>query len=121
MYVYFIKSGPFVKVGCAADPVRRLNELQIGNPQKLMLVAMLRGKSQAHGEQFERAIHSALRRLSIRGEWFEYGPIAWVIKQLRRDMSIDEALQIFRSHFKHQRARRLRRKEREQICPEVTK
>ena len=106
MYLYFIQARSYVKIGYASDPVDRMNELQVGNPIPMQIVAVVRCNSQGHAQEFERAIHSIVRRYSIRGEWFEYGPIAWAISRLRTNIHIDEACSIFRNHLKHQRAKR---------------
>ena len=86
MYLYFIQARSYVKIGYASDPVDRMNELQVGNPIPMQIVAVVRCNSQGHAQAFERAIHSIVRRYSIRGEWFEYGPIAWAISRLSQDI-----------------------------------
>ncbi len=66
--VYFIQAvdgGP-IKIGWAEVPKCRLADIQIGNPQQLVIVGILNG-----GERREREIHTRFRHLRIRGEWFE--------------------------------------------------
>lgn len=59
-------------------------------------------------EQYERALHSVLKPYHVRGEWFEYGPIARPIQRMRADIGLDEACALFREHLVCQR--RVRRK-----------
>jgi hypothetical protein len=44
-FVYFVRSGAsdFIKIGWAAEPHRRLIDLQCGNPEELSLVAIIEG------------------------------------------------------------------------------
>ncbi len=70
MFLYAIaedRSGP-CKIGYAADPHKRLVDLQIGNPRKLSLVWSV------ETEHYRRAERFAHRRAGlmhhIRGEWF---------------------------------------------------
>lgn len=65
--IYFIQSGGFVKIGyCDRDPIRRLEKLQIGNPIKLRLIALMTG-----GPAEERELHDKYRHNFVRGEWFK--------------------------------------------------
>ncbi len=70
MYLYAIsesRAGP-CKIGYAADPAKRLCELQIGNPRPLALVHA------CMSEHYRRAERIAHRRAGLthhlRGEWF---------------------------------------------------
>lgn len=67
MFVYFIQAGDDgpVKIGIAADPQKRLDEMQIGNHADLVLIAYRPG-----GLQMERELHARLASGRIRGEWF---------------------------------------------------
>lgn len=66
-YVYFIRAGrmPMVKIGSALEPEKRLESLQIGNPQKLHLIGYSIG-----GMPLERQWHQDWKHRRIRGEWF---------------------------------------------------
>lgn len=66
-YVYFIRAGrmPMVKIGSALEPEKRLESLQIGNPQKLHLIGYSIG-----GKPLERQWHQDWKHRRIRGEWF---------------------------------------------------
>ena len=74
-HVYFIKSGRKsgspIKIGVAKDVMRRLNELQIGNPIELILLAAFKANSDAHAYWLEKNLHKFFKEDHIRGEWFE--------------------------------------------------
>jgi hypothetical protein len=64
--VYFVECGDFVKIGwCSGDPIRRLSELQNGNPHRMSLLGTMRG-----GPREEAALHRRFSELRGRGEWF---------------------------------------------------
>jgi hypothetical protein len=69
-FVYFIctDDGEFVKIGWAADPEKRLAQLQTGNPKRLVIVATLLGdrELEAEAHEFFRPASDELRV----GEWF---------------------------------------------------
>lgn len=69
-YCYIIRAGNHVKIGAAADPFRRLQELQTGNPVVLEIVAVLPG-----GFDMEKHLHEKFREDHYHGEWFHCGPI----------------------------------------------
>jgi predicted GIY-YIG superfamily endonuclease len=70
--LYFIQQADapdYVKIGFARDPVRRLRELQVASPKKLLVVDIVEG---------DRAEEAALhRRLKAKGkhasgEWYQF-------------------------------------------------
>lgn len=68
-YVYFIQMGFFgpIKIGFSENnPLGRLRDLQVGNPEELRLIGYLRCKDRST----ERTLHEEFRALKIRGEWF---------------------------------------------------
>lgn len=67
-HVYFIASGPFVKIGWAIEPARRLLELATGNPVELVLLGSTPGT-----RKLERALHLAFATSRVQGEWFRRG------------------------------------------------
>ena len=71
MRLYFIQhddDGP-IKIGIAADPARRLESLQVGNPVALRLLAHRPGAL-----ELEMDLHRRLAAFRIRGEWFNAVP-----------------------------------------------
>jgi len=66
--IYFIQvgdKGP-IKIGTAVSPEERLKQLQIGNHEKLNLIAIIPGDS-----SLENKIHRDLRKFRRDGEWFD--------------------------------------------------
>lgn len=64
-FIYAIESGDAVKIGYAADPVRRLSELNVGSPGTHRLLGFITGTKAQESEA-----HILLRRWRVRGEWF---------------------------------------------------
>jgi hypothetical protein len=71
-FVYFTQAdedGP-IKIGFTSDdPMRRLAQLQTGNPATLKLLGAIRGSSAR-----EKEFHAALSQWRLQGEWFEAHP-----------------------------------------------
>src|SRR5262245_23909222 len=65
VYVLLAERSGMLKVGYAADPGRRLAELQTGSPEELILMGYLPG-----GPELEQHIHNLLRVEHVHGEWF---------------------------------------------------
>lgn len=81
--VYFIATvgAPFVKIGWAKKPAKRLTELQTGCPQQLTIMATTPGTIQD-----EFAMHRKFASLRVRadGEWFHLtGELANYIESLK--------------------------------------
>lgn len=66
--IYFIteKGSHYVKIGYSEDPVKRLKELQTGNPRKLKILGILPGLFEA-----EKGYHEAFSKYRVQGEWFK--------------------------------------------------
>lgn len=83
--IYFIRAvnTRSFKVGVASDPRKRLRELRIGSPVKLVLS---RDVECDNAFEVEQRIHGCLKEFHSHGEWF--------------NCPIDKALQIFDSQVK---------------------
>lgn len=64
-YVYFMRSGDAIKIGFSIQPLKRTDELQIGNPEELELLGTFKGTIRD-----ERSLHDDFSHLEIRREWF---------------------------------------------------
>ena len=66
--VYFVQEGEggAIKIGYAKNPIARLKELQVANPDKLNMLGVIRVDS----GNLEYLIHKKFAHLKIRGEWF---------------------------------------------------
>lgn len=74
--IYFIQSGQEVKIGISGDVPRRLEELQVGNANKLILRYEIKDVQ----DIFEGFVHSICQRYYVRGEWFEIGALDHLLK-----------------------------------------
>jgi hypothetical protein len=75
-FVYFIESGwggP-VKIGSAENPLRRLEQLQTGNPTELHLLATVDFETTTEAE-----VHCRFRQDRLSGEWFYPSPLLWAL------------------------------------------
>lgn len=64
-FVYFVKSGHFVKIGTSKNFISRLSELQVGNPEKLKILGRIFGDRTT-----EKKLHKRFAKHHHRGEWF---------------------------------------------------
>lgn len=69
--IYFIKSDSgHIKIGhTKKNPQARLKALQIGSPDKLIILKTIRG-----GYAMETHLHSKFKHLHVFGEWFSASP-----------------------------------------------
>lgn len=74
-WTYFIEGGPFIKIGSAISPLKRLKELQTGNPYTLRLLAVIADD--------ERWLHWKFSHLRARGEWFR-AECGFIVRKLSR-------------------------------------
>lgn len=67
LYVYFVQAeyGGAVKIGKARNPRTRVNELQCGNPDLLVIRAVIVAARSTEGN-----LHRALDDYRLEGEWF---------------------------------------------------
>ena len=77
-WVYFITSGPWLKIGVSDNVDARMANLQTASPVKLKLVAKVGCRSKAEAFALEKKLHSNLRSYRAEGEWF-YGRAISVI------------------------------------------
>lgn len=70
-FVYFISDGEFIKIGKAADPQKRLGELQTANARKLELLYVVPCKGDAAARDVEAYLHRVYREYAREGEWFD--------------------------------------------------
>ncbi len=80
-FVYFIRSGEFVKIGISDDPTDRMAELQVGNPVTLALEASVQTLTPWLDED---VLHDRFDSKRVRGEWFRLSTatVMAVVKEL---------------------------------------
>tara|TARA_B100000131_G_C18023053_1_gene575364 strand:+ start:493 stop:786 length:294 start_codon:yes stop_codon:yes gene_type:complete len=68
-FLYIIQSDltGMIKIGRSKDPVKRLKQLQTGNPNELKLIASFKDQGWK-----EKIIHESLKSFRLKGEWFSY-------------------------------------------------
>jgi hypothetical protein len=69
IYFIFNERANAVKIGTAREPDARLESLQVGSPDPLILLLEIPG-----GLKFEARLHARFQSLCIRGEWFRADP-----------------------------------------------
>lgn len=77
-YLYFIRSnGPaqIAKIGISEVPERRLMELQVSNPYKLEILAVVPAYSSVVARQMEKQAHRMFSYSKLNGEWFKYDKV----------------------------------------------
>lgn len=68
--IYFIQCNQAVKIGhTTRNPLERLQQLQIGNPYPLTLLATIPGERPEEGH-----LHARFKEHLIRGEWYMITP-----------------------------------------------
>lgn len=67
-YLIAAEGTHLVKIGIAKDPMRRLRELQTGQPMDLHLLWFI-------AEDYEHDLHVHFSAYRVRGEWFDLTPL----------------------------------------------
>lgn len=73
-YVYFLKSGEFIKVGRTRDLDRRKRQIQTGSPLECLYIGFVRFtgcQASCDAGLVERTIHKILKPFRAHGEWFK--------------------------------------------------
>jgi predicted GIY-YIG superfamily endonuclease len=101
-YVYvYVLSCPqgLLKLGVAADPRRRLRNLQVGSPVQLELAASYRMSDRPTAEAVAAALQERFREQRERGHWFRATPV-----QVRRAITERSLIQLYRPSEAGERA-----------------
>lgn len=80
-WVYFLRDDEAraVKIGFSRDPIRRIQQIQTSNPNRLRLLGAIRSV-----EAFEQFLHWSNRDRRMSGEWFNDtdGGLSSILKML---------------------------------------
>lgn len=91
-YIYVVMDGNFCKIGVATNPVKRLADLQIGNPRPLTMPHKFECWHIHQARELEMEAHMRLveHGYAKSGEWFRITPdeAAWVIRGI--DYMLDD-------------------------------
>tara|TARA_R110002111_G_scaffold170741_4_gene236443 strand:+ start:1173 stop:1784 length:612 start_codon:yes stop_codon:yes gene_type:complete len=86
-HIYFIKSGPFVKIGFSTNTKYRMKHLQIASPHELELLFEIMGD-----KLIENYVHLILKDHHHRGEWFHINEtVQQFMNVVMKGYPIDEA------------------------------
>jgi len=87
----FEVSGP-VKVGISKSPLKRMQTLQTGCHDRLVLISKHAFWKRRHAEMVEKSFHAAMEPYRLNGEWFDLSVPSAVV-------ALDKALNQFVDHF----------------------
>lgn len=92
--VYFIMAigSGCVKIGFSENPEKRLLQMQIGTPAKLILA----GSVPIH-QRYERVIHDYLRKHNVQGEWFGLSDEVIEFMRVATDEGRDGVMRVLRA------------------------
>lgn len=82
--VYFIRSSDYIKIGYTDNPLNRISQIQVSNPDKLEVLLIIEGDL-----VFENEMHSMFSEDFHRGEWFRYSDTIkkFISDNLQNDLS----------------------------------
>lgn len=82
-HLYFVRCGPFVKIGIAADVRKRVKDMEMHNPYDLEITHVMLGKRKE-----EKELHQRFSAYRHKGEWFRYqGELREYVEGLINDAS----------------------------------
>lgn len=79
--VYIAKSGKYGKIGIAFNPSARIESIQTGNPEEVILYAFYRIPNAKTEEEY---LHDKFKDKHVRGEWFllDNVDVDWITQRL---------------------------------------
>jgi hypothetical protein len=83
-FIYFVRSGEFIKIGQSKRWKHRVANMQIGSPHTIITLLVLIAEP-----KLESKLHNWFRADHFRGEWFHSGPaiLAYVREHLSECVS----------------------------------
>ena len=86
-YIYFIRSGKkgAIKIGITTDVLDRMEKLQVGNAEELILLGLIEGD-----KEIEQRIQLSFRNCLIRGEWFK--PVSTLLEFIKKRAKFPKTL-----------------------------
>jgi len=76
--------GPW-KIGIAAHPHMRLEQLQTASPFELVMYGYVYLPSRKHAVALERSLHALLADCRLKGEWFDIVPAPVFVAMLEAE------------------------------------
>lgn len=68
-FIYFVRSGEFIKIGQSKRWKERVENMQVGSPHTIVVLLVLIAEP-----KLESKLHNWFRTDHFRGEWFHSGP-----------------------------------------------
>jgi hypothetical protein len=68
-FIYFVRSGEFIKIGQSKRWKERVMNMQVGSPHTIIVLLVLVAEPSMEGK-----LHNWFRTDHYRGEWFHSGP-----------------------------------------------
>jgi hypothetical protein len=68
-FIYFVRSGEFIKIGQSRRWKMRIEGMQVGSPHTIIVLLVLKADP-----KLESKLHNWFRTDHFRGEWFHSGP-----------------------------------------------
>jgi len=86
-YIYFIRAGKkgAIKIGITTDVLDRMEKLQVGNAEELILLGLIEGN-----KEIEQRIQLSFRNCLIRGEWFK--PVSTLLEFIKKRAKFPKTL-----------------------------
>ncbi len=83
-FVYFVRSGEFIKIGQSKTWKARVMNMQVGSPHTIIVLLVLMADT-----GLEARLHTQFRNDHFRGEWFHSGPaiLAYIKEHLSECVS----------------------------------
>lgn len=78
-FIYFVRSGEFIKIGQSKQWKKRIEQMQVGSPHTIITLLVLVAEPSLEGK-----LHNWFRADHFRGEWFHSGPaiLAYIKERL---------------------------------------
>ena len=79
-FIYFVRSGEFIKIGQSKRWKTRIEGMQVGSPHTIIVLLVLKADP-----KLENKLHNWFRTDHFRGEWFHSGPA--ILAYIREHLS----------------------------------
>jgi hypothetical protein len=79
-FIYFVRSGEFIKIGQSKRWKQRIENMQVGSPHTIITLLVLIAEPKLEGK-----LHNWFRADHFRGEWFHSGPA--ILEYIREHLS----------------------------------
>lgn len=99
IYMFMARDGDgpmYVKFGRSDDPVRRVTNVQVGCPFRIVKAGMVKCLSIEQAKKVESALHVEFSQWSTSGEWFRFD---WTLQEVREEVNARVGM-VLNSHIR---------------------